>query len=57
MTLMNKLSTDQQPGNAYMANKTCTGYHVKLVHVGDLWPVPERLPADAAVGERTCHRR
>lgn len=32
--------------------RTC--YHVKLVHVGDLRPVPERLPADAAIGERAA---
>lgn len=35
-----------------MASKTRTCYHVKLVHVGYLWPVPERLPADATIGER-----
>jgi hypothetical protein len=31
--------------------ETCTCDDVKLVHVGDLRAVPERLAADAAIGE------
>jgi hypothetical protein len=35
-----------------MVNYTC--HHVKLVHVGDLRPVPERLPPDPPVRERAA---